>query len=250
MKPVPLNSKTADPYNNLLFFSGKIAFFFLLEIVLSCQGGNAFSQQFQQHTFQSNLSASQHFLYNKSRSVEPEPARNYLADEILQYSPIIAVYVLNAIGIKGKHKFTERTVYLATSYLFMGTAVYGLKTQVHSPRPDGSDNNSFPSGHAAIAFMGAEFFRKEYQEQSPWYGVTGYALATTTAILRLHHNRHRIEDVAAGAVIGILSTQIVYKVVPAVCHKLFPSPNVHSYSLQITPFVDRNKTGMVIQIRL
>ncbi|TVQ10165.1 MAG: phosphatase PAP2 family protein [Bacteroidetes bacterium] len=250
MNPVPLYSKTTDPYNSVLFYSGKIAFFFLLGILLLCQGGNAFSQQFQEHPFQSNLSASQYFLYNKSRPVEPEPARNYLADDILQYSPIIAVYALNAMGIEGKHRFLERTIYLAGSYVIMGATVYGLKTVIDAPRPDGSDNNSFPSGHSAIAFMGAEFFRKEYSEKSAWYGVAGYTLATTTALLRLHHNRHKPIDVAAGAVIGVLSTQIAYKLVPVVCDKLFPSRNDKSYSLQITPFMDGKKTGMVLQIRL
>ena len=33
-------------------------------------------------------------------------------------------------------------------------------------RPDGSSRNSFPSGHTATAFMGAEFFRKEYWDVS------------------------------------------------------------------------------------
>ncbi len=229
--------------------SKKIAFLFLTWLLMPWHANIVFGQQFQQHSFQSSLSTNQLFHFHKSQSVEPVPARNYLADDILQYSPVIAVYALNAIGIEGKHRFLERTVYLAGSYVIMGTTVYGLKTAIDAPRPDGSDNNSFPSGHTAIAFMGAEFFRKEFGERSVWYGVAGYTLATTTALLRLHHNKHRPIDVAAGAIFGVLSTKAAYLLVPWISHKLFPSQSSRIFSAQLSPFVSQKETGMTLVLR-
>lgn len=226
--------------------SGKIAIIFLTWVVLSWNGNIVSGQHYRQHSFQSSLPVSLHLQYNKSQSVESEPARNYLADDILQYSQVIAVYALNAIGIEGKHRFLGRTVYLAGSYVIMGSTVYGLKTVIDAPRPDGSDNNSFPSGHTAIAFMGAEFFRKEFGERSVWYGVAGYTLATTTALLRLHHKRHRPIDVAAGAIIGVLSTKAAYLLVPYVSQKLFPSHTNRVFSAQLSPFVSQKETGMAL----
>lgn len=49
-------------------------------------------------------------------------------DDFSQYAPFLSVYGLNAIGIKGKNNFKERTIILATSYLIMGSTVTGLKS--------------------------------------------------------------------------------------------------------------------------
>ena len=45
---------------------------------------------------------------------------------------------------------------------------------------------------------------------SPWIGVAGYAMATSTGLLRMYNNRHWITDVVAGAGIGIASTTLSY----------------------------------------
>ena len=74
-------------------------------------------------------------------------------------------------------------------------------------RPDGSAFNSFPSGHSATAFMGAELVRHEYG----WgWGGAAYALATSVAVLRVVHQRHWWWDTLAGAGVGILSANIGY----------------------------------------
>ena len=46
-------------------------------------------------------------------------------DNYIQYVPFLSVYGLNAVGIKGKNNFKDRTVVLATAYLIMGVAVKG-----------------------------------------------------------------------------------------------------------------------------
>jgi membrane-associated phospholipid phosphatase len=86
--------------------------------------------------------------------------------------------------------------------------VQGLKAVVDERRPDGSDFDAFPSGHAARAFLGAELLRQEFRESSPWIGVAGYAVAATTGYLRVRHERHYAHDVVAGAVIGEASAQL------------------------------------------
>lgn len=78
-------------------------------------------------------------------------------DDFTQYLPAVAVYGLNAMGIKGKNNFKDRTLILATSYLLVAATTLPLKNITHVQRPDGSSFNSFPSGHTATAFAGAEF---------------------------------------------------------------------------------------------
>ena len=58
--------------------------------------------------------------------------------------------------------------------------------------------------------MGAEVLRKEYGEEYPAVAVAGYAVATFTALMRVYNNRHWLNDVLAGASIGVLSVQLTY----------------------------------------
>lgn len=145
----------------------------------------------------------------------------FTIDDISQYTPFLSVYGLNALGIKGKHNFKDRTIILGTAYLIMGGTVNGLKNISGVERPDGTSRNSFPSGHTATAFMGAEFLFQEYKDVSIWYGISGYLVATGTGFFRMYNDRHWLTDVAAGAGIGILSTKIAYWIHPFIKRNLF-----------------------------
>lgn len=151
--------------------------------------------------------------------LRPENKHKIKLDEYLQYSPMVAVYGLNLMNVKGKHTFKERTIILAMSYATMGILVNTMKYTIKERRPDGGSRNSFPSGHTATAFMGAEFLYKEYKDVSPWIGYAGYAIAATTGYLRIYNNRHYFNDVIAGACIGILSTKLAYWLYPKIFKK-------------------------------
>jgi PAP2 superfamily len=131
-------------------------------------------------------------------------------DDYLQYAPTASVYMLNVVGVKGRHKFVGRTVILTMSSILSAQLVTALKHGTHQLRPDGSTYNSFPSGHTTTAFIGAELMNQEFGWRSPWYSVAGYGMATTTAALRVMNNRHWLSDVIAGAGIGMLSTKFSY----------------------------------------
>ncbi|ADN77171.1 phosphoesterase PA-phosphatase related protein [Ferrimonas balearica DSM 9799] len=79
-----------------------------------------------------------------------------------------------------------------------------LKSAVDADRPDGSDNDSFPSGHATNAFSAAAYLQRRYGWQ---YGAPAYALASWTAVSRVNTNDHNWADVLAGAAIGIAFNQ-------------------------------------------
>lgn len=166
----------------------------------------------------------------------------FTIDDFSQFVPALSVYGLNAMGVKGKNNFRDRSVIFTTSFLLMSTTVYGLKTLTHVERPDGSSNNSFPSGHTANAFAGAEFLYQEYKNVSPWIGVAGYAVATGTGFFRIYNNRHWLSDVVMGAGIGILTTKIAYWTFPYIDHKIFKADKmIHG---QILPFYNGKQTGV------
>ena len=170
-------------------------------------------------------------------------------DDFSQYAPAFAVYILNFTGIKSKNNFKNRTIILATSYLLVGSSVYGLKKITNIERPDGSSFNSFPSGHTATAFAGAEFLWQEYKDVSIWYGISGYLVASGTGIFRIYNDKHWLTDVVMGAGIGILSTKIAYWMFPYINSKIFKSKKNTSTTM-IAPFYNGNQLGLGMMLNL
>jgi hypothetical protein len=143
-------------------------------------------------------------------------------DDFSQYTPVFSLYALSALGVKSKNNFKDKTIVLVTSYLLMGLTVNAFKQTASVERPDGTSLNSFPSGHTATAFMGAELMMQEFKDESVWYGISGYVVATGTGLFRMYNNRHWLSDVVAGAGIGIVSAKAGYWLFPYVS-KIFKS---------------------------
>jgi len=140
--------------------------------------------------------------------------KKFPIDDFTQYAGTAAFLGMEYIGIKPKHNIKQRLYTGAISHAIMAGVVNLMKSNIDIMRPDGSGFNSFPSGHTATAFVGAELFWQEYHHQSIWYGVAGYTLAAGTGFFRMYNNKHWLTDVAMGAGIGILSTKIAYWVLP------------------------------------
>ncbi|MBO9573889.1 MAG: phosphatase PAP2 family protein [Chitinophagaceae bacterium] len=131
-------------------------------------------------------------------------------DNYLQYSPIAIAYALDAMGVKSKNDLRNRTAILLKGELLMMASVTALKYGTHQQRPDGSNYNSFPSGHTAQAFAAATFLSEEYKDKIPWMPFAAYGIAGTVGGLRMANNRHYISDVLMGAGLGILSMKVAY----------------------------------------
>jgi membrane-associated phospholipid phosphatase len=86
----------------------------------------------------------------------------------------------------------------------------GLKAVVKEERPDHSDNKSFPSGHAAMAFAAARSIDKEFRRESIWIPIAGYAAAAAVGIERVASDRHHWYDVVAGAGVGFGAAKLTW----------------------------------------
>jgi membrane-associated phospholipid phosphatase len=162
-------------------------------------------------------------------------------DDFSQYAPALSVYALNNLGIKGKNNLKDRTIILGTSFVLVFSSITALKHITKVERPDGTPF-SFPSGHTAMAFAGAEFLYQEYKDVSIWYGVSGYVVASATGAFRIYNNRHWLTDVLAGAGFGILSTKAAYWMFPYLNQKIFNSKTTKKTSL-LAPFYNGKQMG-------
>ncbi|MEQ9581652.1 MAG: phosphatase PAP2 family protein [Arenibacter sp.] len=99
---------------------------------------------------------------------------------------------------KGTWQFTK-------GFLLNQALTIGLKMAIDKPRPDLSNNSSFPSGHTSITFQSAAFIQKRYGWK---YGAAAYALAGFTGYSRIQADKHDGWDVLAGAIIGVGSSYI------------------------------------------
>lgn len=133
----------------------------------------------------------------------------FCLDDYTQLFPAITYLCMG--GRHAKHSFKERAVVGATAYMIMASIVNTAKYTIREQRPDASTRNSFPSGHTATVFTGAELLREEY---GPGWGAGAYTLATMVAFLRMYNGRHWLNDVVAGAGVGILSARLAYRMLP------------------------------------
>lgn len=102
----------------------------------------------------------------------------------------------------GKYNWSRILLNTCMSVGLTWVSTTGLKACIHVERPDHSDNESFPSGHAAMAFAGATSLHKAFGRDYPWVSVAGFAAATAVGVERIVSKRHHWYDVVAGAALG------------------------------------------------
>lgn len=179
--------------------------------------------------------------YPRNHSIAPRGKSPDRGADCLQYAPLVAPWLLKAAGVPTRSGWGRMAVSQGIATALMVGTVKGIKESVHALRPDGSDLHSFPSGHAAFAFMGATMMARELGEVSPWYSIGAYAVATGVAVERAVDRHHYPTDIVAGAGIGILSAQLGYWIgdmlfgnrqleIPS--HDLCPNSNFSHIALQ------------------
>lgn len=157
-------------------------------------------------------------------SMKAQQRHSDAIDDVLQYVPTATSLILRASGLKSDIPLKEALVSKCLTAITVAGTTYLLKHSINEWRPDHSDRRSFPSGHTAIAFSGATALHKEYGKHSVWISIGGYSLATFVAVDRMIKDRHHWYDVAAGAAIGTLGTELSYYI----SHRLFNNKNIHA----------------------
>lgn len=111
---------------------------------------------------------------------------------------------------QGSHNWPRFIVNTGASVVVAYGAKTALKAMVKEERPDHSDDKSFPSGHASMAFAAARSIDKEFRKDNIWIPIAGYAAATAVGIERVASDRHHWYDVAAGAALGFGAAELTW----------------------------------------
>ncbi|MBO4626018.1 MAG: phosphatase PAP2 family protein [Alphaproteobacteria bacterium] len=118
----------------------------------------------------------------------------------------ISMFLANgwALGMTMMEQDYEGTAQYLESMLGAQLTTEIIKTRIiHETRPNGLNNESFPSGHATGAFSAPMFIHKRYGWKQ---SLIPYGLAIFTGFTRVHTRMHYTHDVLAGAAVSALFT--------------------------------------------
>jgi membrane-associated phospholipid phosphatase len=107
--------------------------------------------------------------------------------------------LLWSVGVPVLEDDTPGAVQAGASSVLAFGAAQGLKQVFPEQRPDGSGNDSFPSGHTATAFAAAASI---LDRRGPEEGIPALALASFVGLARVEADKHHWYDVVAGAALG------------------------------------------------
>lgn len=170
---------------------------------------------------------------------------NHVAD-LLQFLPDLAMMLPDKAMPPSRYSWGERIALTVTGEIIVEAVTQPLKRIVGERRPDGSDCRSFPSGHAARSFMGAELLRESF---GGWTAVAGYTVASATAVLRIVASRHSFTDVLAGAGVGILSARCAVLLLPLE-RRWFGISGRDGRAVALTPSVDPASRTIALHIAM
>jgi hypothetical protein len=131
------------------------------------------------------------------------PAK-YLGDTPEQVALSVGTYAVGRIF--DLPKASHLGLDLLRAQILTESLVEPLKFATNRERPDQSNRQSFPSGHAAITFAGATVLERHlgWKKSALAYVIAGYVASS-----RLHDNRHYLSDVVFGSAVGTLAGRTV-----------------------------------------
>ena len=138
--------------------------------------------------------------------------------------------IVAAFGVPAVQGDWEGVLEAGGSVGAMALITQGMKEAFPSLRPDGSDNKSFPSGHASAAFAAAATLHNRYGWEA---GLPAYAVASFVGISRIPARKHRVGDVLVGAAIGTATGHLITTKKDDSIH-IFPWASTKSAGVDVT----------------
>jgi membrane-associated phospholipid phosphatase len=154
------------------------------------------------HPFDQTLNA--HLVSSSSTVDDWWAPGKYIGDTPEQIAASIGTYVIGRVF--DQPKTAHMGMDLVQAQILTEILVEPLKFATHRERPDGSNHQSFPSGHAAVTFATATVIERHLGWRK---SALAYVIASYVATSRLHDNRHYLSDVVFGAAVGSIAGRTV-----------------------------------------
>ena len=146
-----------------------------------------------------------------------------------------------AARIAGDERFEAAAYDLVDAAILNVVYFQSLKLIVRRERPNGSNHQSFPSGHTSHAFAVATVFKRHYGWK---IGAPAYVLASFVGASRMKEDMHYFSDVVAGAALGI----IVGRTVIRVNSEPLPGKTEPKTALLMAPLVGPGTRGLHLSL--
>jgi hypothetical protein len=125
------------------------------------------------------------------------------------WSTVFVGGMFTAGRLSGEGRFRAMTYDMLDASMINVVYFQSIKAIVRRERPNGSNNQSFPSGHTSNAFALATVAERHYGWRA---GVPAYLLAATMGASRMKQDMHYFSDVVAGATLGYIVGRTVVRV--------------------------------------
>jgi len=136
---------------------------------------------------------------------EAEAEGDSRAAEFSEVSVPLMAVTLGTILMDGDWRASDAARYCLDAMASAEIAAEVLKRIVKQPRPcDSHSEDGFPSGHTAVAFA----FAHSLADWKPSASPVLYAFAATAGWARVEEHRHTWAQVAAGAAVGALVSDL------------------------------------------
>jgi membrane-associated phospholipid phosphatase len=155
------------------------------------------------------------------------PAK-YYGDTPEQVALSLGTYTFGRV--LDKPKVSHLGMDLLRAQILSESLVEPIKFIVGRERPNGSNHQSFPSGHSAATFAAATIIERHLGWKK---AALGYAIAAYVASSRLHDNVHYLSDVTFGAAVGTIAGRTVTQHGPNMW-TLAPAPVQGGYGIFVT----------------
>jgi hypothetical protein len=119
----------------------------------------------------------------------------------------VTIGLFSAGRISRGDRFRAASYDLSQAFIVTEAYTWALKLAVQRERPDGSDNRSFPSGHASNAFAIASVISRHYKKLA----IPAYAFGTYVAVSRMAAEKHFFSDIVAGSGLGLVIGRVVVR---------------------------------------
>jgi|GEM_PF-2712482 len=172
----------------------------------------------------------------------------------------LSFMAFSAFNAEGQERIRRKIIFMRfwEGYAATTFTTQIAKISVQRPRPGGSDNASFFSGHASAGFYCASFltgYTGDMLSTGPLHsssasvrivagyvlpGTALYGMAALTAFARIRNHKHYFTDVLTGSLVGMVIGNLAYWVF---------TPRSHDYHGAIDAVVTAGPDGMIAGAR-